>query len=106
LIKSFHPISTRGRYDPLGLPITAPNAEAARRHIIDDMARREELEGDPVKEFGAALNDKNVGQAMTILNQTWFGVPESTQCWKLEGFAEAVALLDDPPEEEGGTAAG
>ena len=35
---------------------------------------------------------------MSLLNSAWFGVPESTQCWKLEGFKEAIDLLEDPPD--------
>lgn len=30
----------------------------------------------------------------------WFGVPESTSCWSIPGFGQAVDLLDDPPEDQ------
>lgn len=28
------------------------------------------------------------------------GVPESTDCWQIEGFSIAVDLMDDPVEED------
>lgn len=34
------------------------------------------------------------------MSETWFGVPESTLCWQIQGFKEACDLLDDPPETE------
>jgi len=46
------------------------------------------------------LDAQDISKAMKLLNDAWFGVPESTDCWQIYGFKEAVDLLDDPPEEE------
>lgn len=53
----------------------------------------------PGQQFLAALDRSDVGTAHRILSETWFGVPESTACWSLLGFADAVDLLDDPPDD-------
>jgi hypothetical protein len=55
---------------------------------------------NPVAQFDSALAAGDIGQLMTLLNGAWFGVPESTECWGIEGFKIAVDLMDDPPEEE------
>lgn len=99
LIAEFHPARrTDGKALPFPMHITAPNAEAARRTIVTDIQRNHE--GDPVAQFTVALAAGDVARITTLLNAAWFGVPESTSCWQIPGFAEAVDLLDDPPEEE------
>lgn len=105
LIDSYHPASfesaaLRGK-DPRrpgpGLPITAPNAESASEVVRQKI--RDEADGThPVVKFKEALAVGDVGACMTLLSQAWFGVPESTSCWGIRGFNEAVSLLEDPPE--------
>jgi hypothetical protein len=107
LIDSYHPASYNsaapaGR-DPRkpgpGLPITAPNAESASNAIRQKI--RDEADGKkPAIKFKAALESGDTGTLMSLLNQAWFGVPESTSCWGIRGFSEAVRLLEDPPEPE------
>lgn len=80
------------------MTITAPNAEAACQQIRQEIRRQEPT--DPVARWDAALAAGNIGELSCLLDGAWFGVPESTQCWQIPGFSEAVALLDDPPEEE------
>lgn len=100
LIRDYHPIYRQaGRRRNIDF-ITAPNAEAActivRKQIQDSTP-----EGfNPVDEYQKALDKQDIDMAMKILNEVWFGVPESTTCWQLTGFREAVDLMDDPPEEK------
>ena len=97
LVAAYHPKS-KG-YDPAAMPITAGGAEAACE-AVRRLMRTESPDFDPVVALGHALEDANVAAVMTILNGAWFGVPESTSCWRVDGFAEAVALLEDPPDDE------
>lgn len=83
---------------PFAMEITAPNAERACQEIRQQI--RKEEQDDPVERFDKAVTSADVGEIMSLLNSAWFGVPESTSCWQIRGFAEAVDLLDDPPEEE------
>lgn len=96
LIESYHPASNPRR---VGLPITAPNAELACENVRQSIANRERNRPSPTVRFSTAIDKGDVGEVMSLLNGAWFGVPESTSCWRLEGFKEAVDLLEDPPEE-------
>jgi hypothetical protein len=103
LLRRYHPVQRDPQSRPQEfvsdlLPITAPTAEAACENIREDIRRN--FEGDPVTHFEEALQRRDVGTILGLLNQAWFGVPESTSCWRIPGFREAVNLMDDPPEEE------
>lgn len=94
LIAAYHPVSLA----PLiGMKITAPNAEAACEVVRDNI--RKNFEGNPATEFQDALREKNISRLMNLMSDAWFGVPESTDCWKIPGFKEAVDLMDDPPND-------
>lgn len=96
LIDKYHPVNRLpGGTD---LPITAHNAENAC--VQARVAVRKNFEGVPSVEYQNALDAMDYKKASNILNDTWFGVPESTLCWNLIGFREMVALLDDPPEDD------
>jgi hypothetical protein len=102
LLRRYHPVQRDLRTRPQEfvsglLPITAPAAEAACENVRESI--RQNFEGDPVALFEEALQQRAVGTILGLLNQTWFGVPESTSCWQIPGFPEAVKLMDDPPEE-------
>lgn len=95
LIKSYHPVNRQpGRRSQDH--ITAPNAEMACTVVRKQI--RENFEGDPVKEFNEALDTGDIPKIYRLLDQTWFGVPETTSCWRIDGFREAVDLMDDMPE--------
>lgn len=94
-ILSYHP-SMRTPKKPL--PITAPGAEAACENIRQEIAK--ENIGNPVEQFDRAIEGRDFTLLYHLLNATWFGVPESTDCWRIKGFSEAVDLMDDTPEEE------
>ena len=97
LLRHYHPASPLTA-DRLQMRITARGAEDACIVVRNDI--RQNFEGDPVAQFDEALAEKNVGKINTLLNDAWFGVPESTECWTVTGFAEAVALIEDLPEDE------
>ena len=93
LINDWHP-SKRGEY--VGdITITAKNAEAACRVIRRQI--KEEFKGDVILKFDEAIDAKEWKTIYRILSDTWFGVPESLDCWSIRGFKEAVDLLDDTP---------
>jgi hypothetical protein len=88
-------------YNPAPMAITAGAAEVAcesvRREI---MAKNNGEPVDPCDRFDIALAAGDVGEINELLNAAWFGVPESTSCWGITGFREAVELIEDLPEDE------
>lgn len=104
LIARWHPQAGDGSRRYHGLPITATNAERACEGIRREL--RETLDAavetgvrvpTPIERFDAGLADGDVSAIMAVLNEAWFGVPESTACWRERGFRQAVALLEDSP---------
>lgn len=95
LVREFHPVYLAQKGYTHGLRITAPNVERIRRGMLPAIAKTKGM--DPIQQFEAALESKDVETLVSILNKAWFGVPESTDCWLMPGFAEACDLLDDPP---------
>lgn len=96
LIVNYHPASRGFRQGRQGMPITAPGAEAACE-VVRQQIKQEHAQ-DPASRFDAALASGDVYTIYGLLQSAWFGVPESTSCWSIPGFGEAVDLLDDPPE--------
>ncbi len=111
LLTSFHPCAASMRRGDFDLPITAMAAEDACRNIRAVIAAEGGTDRDLPREFDYALAQGDVSKINNMLNEAWFGVPESTACWDIPGFSEAVALMEDPPddwepsEEESGVAA-
>lgn len=97
LIENYHPSVKRIKLEPF-LPITALAAEGACELIRKDIARS--FEGSPVEIFKFALEQKDWKRINNLLNDTWFGVPESASCWNITGFSEAVELMEDTPSVE------
>lgn len=97
LIGSYHPAMYSGK-PPGDLPITARTTESACEVVREKI--RNETEDSPIGSFKDALESGNIDTIYSLLSSAWFGVPESTSCWQIKGFKEAVDLLDDPPEIE------
>lgn len=97
LIAEYHP-SARVHAIRHEMEITAQAAERACELVREEIVREDP--SDPVKRFVLALATGNVLDTYDLLNEAWFGVPESTSCWGIRGFKEAVELLEDPPEQE------
>lgn len=98
LVRAYHPATQTMDALPAHR-ITAGNAELACIEIRSEI-RAQAPNGDPATRLWNAVRTRNLSETMLILNQAWFGVPESTSCWSIEGYPEAVALLEDPPEDE------
>ena len=96
LIAVYHP-TNNGPALPITAPVVEANSVAIRKQIKNDMEYC--LESAVVK-FNKAIVAGNDGEIYNILQETWFGVPESTSCWNIRGFAECVSLLEDPWEED------
>ncbi len=98
-VADYHPASVR--YPSIldvRMPITAPSAEAACRTVREKI-KSEYTDAAPAVLFGRALDDQDFHTLYRLLNSAWFGVPESTSCWQVPGFNQAVALLEDPPDD-------
>jgi hypothetical protein len=100
LVSEYHPTYILDRKRSHDHPITAPNAESACRAARSKIAVEQELERDAVERFNEALAAGDWMTVSKLLSDAWFGVPESTSCWQIRGFSEAVDLMDDPPEDE------
>ncbi len=100
-ICNYHPANLRARKpsDKMATSITAPQAERACE-IVREQIRRESLDF-PEMMFDIALAKGDSSTISSLLSSSWFGVPESTDCWRIEGFGTAVDLLDDPVEFDG-----
>lgn len=98
LLANYHPAS-QGRPKPK-MKITAPGAEAACANIRAVDAKEAGLVLTPVERFNKVLRERNVGGVYGLLSSAWFGVPESTECWGIEGFREAVDLMDELPQQD------
>lgn len=90
LLSVYHPVV----HHKSDMKVTAPNAQKACDIIIRQLANNP----NPVEQFDEALELGDIRTINRLLNEAWFGVPESTQCWNIEGFKEAVELLEDFPE--------
>lgn len=96
-LRHYHPVNRS--IGGTNLPITAPNAELACMNVRR-MIKESGSESNPVEQFENALEKKNWQVINQLLNSAWFGVPESTLCWNIDGFKEAVSLMEDLPEDE------
>lgn len=94
LLRAYHPASPGEKAE---LPITARAAEQACAEIRQAIA---ETAADPVTRFNQALAQGDIGTIFALLHVAWIGVPESTACWSVPGFREAVALLEEVPVNE------
>jgi hypothetical protein len=100
LVSEYHPTRVSGRKQSHRRLITAPNAEAACRNVRSTIVEEQKAKPDPVERFDAALKIGDWAEVSGLLSDAWFGVPESTSCWRIRGFSAAVDLMDDPPEDE------
>jgi len=85
-------------------PITAPAAEAACEAARKVVAGR--LQEDPQVRFTRYVTTKDKA-IVNLLNEVWFGMPESAEVRREPGFSELCDLcsegylLDDPEDDEG-----
>ncbi len=98
IISRHHP--TANKLFGSGLTITAPNAELVCAAVRKDIRKGIDAAIPILNRFDSALKRNDADEIYNLLQETWFGVPESTDCWRIEGFSELVDLLDDPWEED------
>jgi hypothetical protein len=82
------------------MKITAAQAEMACAAVRQSIATEQVGKPTPASRFDDALATDDISQLNSLLDDAWFGVPESTDCWGIEGFSEAVELLDSLPDED------
>ncbi len=102
-IASFHPFYARPN---LHYKITAEVAEKVCQGVRDEIAQREQE--DPQVLFTRYRNERNP-EIVSLFNQTWFGIPESSDVRYEPGFGMFCDLCsegyladpdwDKPPEE-------
>lgn len=97
LLNAYHPRSFGMR--SVRTPITAHNAEIACNVVRNVIRERDKHLPNPVEQFNQAIDADNWVIVNSLLNDAWFGVPESTSCWNIEGYTEAVTLIEEPPDE-------
>ena len=95
LVANYHPAARQPRRERM--PITAAAPEAACEFVRQQI--RSERSDDPVARWDKAMSEADISQITALLEEAWFGVPESTACWNIPGFDIACDLMDDPPEE-------
>jgi hypothetical protein len=96
LIGEYHPIYRKMHSE---MDVTAPQAELACEHVREAI-RRENPCYNPLHAFQRALPEGDTVVIAQVLQETLVGTPESTSCWLIKGFTEAVTLMEDPVEDE------
>lgn len=100
LIRDYHPSSVPDPNNHKRMPITAPAAEEMSEAIRQETKEKEKALPSPEQRFTTALEQDNHQEIYSLLQMVWVGVPESRDCWQIDGFAEMVDLLDDPPDDD------
>ena len=94
LLKDFHPSQPRKAIGPITAPQAEDACEIVRRSIA---AKKPNI--NPVVEFNKALAASDIAAVNSLLNEAWFGLPETTACWRVPGFNEAIELMENMLEE-------
>ncbi len=95
LVAEFHPAYARWARR---MPITAADAEAACEKFREEIER--ETADDPLECFDQFALQRSPG-VVALLNQTWFGVPESADAHSLPGFGVLCDLCSESYRVEG-----
>lgn len=80
LIEKYHPYYLRKH----AVKITVPLAESIRERAAREIAETERIE-PPAETFKRCLREKSA-DIVDVLQDTWFGMPESTSVREEEGF--------------------
>ena len=91
IIASYHPYYQHPHF----MKITAPRAEQVREQVELQVEQQSQDEGDPAERFDAAVKAKDWGTLVNLMNEAWFGVPESTSCWGIPGFGALCDLCSE-----------
>jgi len=100
LCAAFHPYYRKSHPQ---MPITAARAEEACKDVREEILK--EGKGDPQVRFRANLKSKQAVEMVNLLNEVWFGMPESSNVREQPGFFELCDLCSEcycviPDEDE------
>lgn len=99
IVEHYHP-RTRTPADTSGHTITSPAAERVCELVRGRVA---EQPGDPLVLFDVALGERAADTMVALLNQSWFGLPESMESRSVPGFFVLCTLCEEAelvlPEE-------
>jgi len=100
LTVQFHPVYRQ--MQRVEMRITAPLAERVCEGARRSISR--ECDEDPLVRFDRLLEEKS-DEMVSLLNEVWFGMPESTDCWQYPVFGVLCNLCSEGyvlgPEPEG-----
>lgn len=111
LVERFHPAATTkvevaGEQVELpasvlagNFPITASGAEAACESVRREI--RAKYAGSPLDRFDAAVEKMDTRELSSLLNDAWFGMPESASVREVPGFHALCDLCEGVDDEEG-----
>jgi hypothetical protein len=103
LIEMFHP-ACRSDMNMMKYPITAEMPEKAcasiRRDVVEEYNPFFSKKKLPISTAITCRANKDISGLISVLNQTWFGMPESTDVHREPGFNELCDLCEGPYEEE------
>lgn len=91
IILQFHP----GYKNKHEMPITAFNAEAACKAIREEIAVKSLCQDLSPLEQAQKYKDERSDKIVTLFNQAWFGIPESTCCWNIPSFGLLCDLCSE-----------
>jgi hypothetical protein len=97
LVAKYHPTSGRKHNMPISAAGAEAACEAARNRILKDST----VPG--IVRFDAAVQSRNVEVLISLLNDAWFGMPESMSVRSEAGFHQLCDLcegVDDAPVEQ------
>lgn len=95
VVMQYHPCAS---CNPEPMEITDPGPETACEIVRRQISSQEEPV--TVERLERLKAEGNADELANLFNSTWFGVPESTGCWGIDGFSEMVELIEDPPEDQ------
>ena len=97
-VEAFHP-TTRDPSYCNDFEITAPTPERACENVRDAI-REECREGMSIgMRLKRAKADRDLASLMKLMNEAWFGAPESRDVYGVDGFRLLCHLCEEPPED-------
>ena len=75
------------------MPITAAFAENFREQVEEEI-KSQDVNLSALERAELAKKDRHEN-IVAILNETWWGIPESTSCWSIKGFGLLCDLCSE-----------
>lgn len=92
LIRMYHPIfrQTKEFDETISAPAAEALCEIIRQEVVEEFHS-----SDPIACFDEAIESRDYAALLTLLNQTWFGLPESYSSRQLPGFDALCELCSE-----------